>query len=304
LEAIGAIYRDITYVGDSSMSLSLSLPCGWYSCKAEGGDQDVLVFDGQQEGYENLAKMLQGETVTSFESDTVSMMNQFFGGFQMPPYYHDLELFYGHWKSTNTIPEYNEFEERDAIDVNEVAKRMLAENVGMANKKEYVQTAYVKHSSIIDNIYGGFENYYKRVKEYLFNDDEDSTNPPVIELMPAESIPFDRTPYYDLQELYQEVCQERFGGKYEGINSIEWTDKAYTSYYGKYYIGGRIRINCLLNSKDVPREVIKFVLYHEMLHRDNMFHDKDFYEEEHKYPNYVKWDRFLDNKMGKFDFTL
>ena len=37
LEAIGAIYRDITYVGDSSMSLSLSLPCGWYSCKAEGG---------------------------------------------------------------------------------------------------------------------------------------------------------------------------------------------------------------------------------------------------------------------------
>ena len=304
LEAIGAIYRDITYVGDSSMSLSLSLPCGWYSCKAEGGDQDVLVFDGQQEGYENLAKMLQGENATSFESDTVSMMNQFFGGFQMPPYYHDLELFYGHWKSTNTIPEYHEFEERDAIDVNEVAKRMLAENVGMANKKEYVQTAYVKHSSIIDNIYGGFENYYKRVKEYLFNDDEDSTNPPVIELMPAESIPFDRTSYYDLQELYQEVCQERFGGKYEGINSIEWTDKAYTSYYGKYYIGGRIRINCLLNSKDVPREVVKFVVYHEMLHRDNLYHDKDFREKEHEYPDYVIWDRFLDNTMGKFDFTL
>lgn len=304
LEAIGAIYRDITYVGDSSMSLSLSLPYGWYACKAEDGDQDVLVFDGQQEGYENLAKMLQGENATSFEYDTVSMMNQFFGGFQMPPYYHDLELFYGHWKSTNTIPEYHEFEERDAIDASEIAKRMLEENVGVANKKEYVRTAYARHSSIIDNIYGGFDEYYKRVKVYLFNDDQESTNPPVIELMPAESIPFDRTPYHDLLELYQEVCQERFGGKYEGIESVEWTDKAYTGYYGKYYIGGRIRINCLLNSKDVPREVIKFVLYHEMLHRDNMSHDKDFYEKEHRYPDYVKWDRFLDNKMGKFDFTL
>lgn len=304
VEAIGAIYRDIKYVGDSSMSMSLSLPCGWYACMSEEGYQDVLVFDEQQEGYENLAKMLQGENIASFESDTVSMMNQFFGGFQMPPYYRDLELFYGHWKSTNTIPEYHEFEERDAIDASEVAKRMLAENVGVANKKEYVQAAYVQHSSIIDNIYGGFDIYYKRVKEHLINDDENITPKPPIELMPMECIPFDRTPYYDLQELYQEVCQERFGGKYEGIESVEWTDKAYTSYYGMYYFGGRIRINCLLNSKDVPREVIKFVIYHEMLHRDNLSHDKDFYEKEHKYPGYVKWDRFLDNTMGKFDFTM
>jgi hypothetical protein len=41
-----------------------------------------------------------------------------------------------------------------------------------------------------------------------------------------------------------------------------------------------------------------------MLHRDNLFHDKAFREKEHEYPDYVKWDRFLDNTMGKFDFTL
>ena len=304
VEAIGAIYRDIKYVGDSSMSSWLSLPCGWYTCKSEDGEQDVLVFDEQQDGYENLAKMLEGKDVTSFESDVVAIMNKFFGGFYMPPHYHDLELFYSHWKSTNTIPEYHEFDERDAIDICEVAKNMLAENIGVADVRQYVQNAYTRHSSIIDSIYGGFESYLKQVRDCLSDDGKVNARNTPIELMPVENIPFDRTPYYDLQELYQEVCQERFGGTYEGIESVAWTDKAYTSYYGQYYIGGHIRINCLLNSKDVPREVIKYVLYHEMLHRDSLLHDKDFREKEHEYPDYVKWDRFLDNTMGKFDFTL
>ena len=62
-----------------------------------------------------------------------------------------------------------------------------------------------------------------------------------------------------------------------------------------------IEINCVLNSKDVNREVIKFLIYHEMLHRENRLHDKTFYEEEHKYPNWEKHDNFLNEKMYKFD---
>ena len=195
-------------------------------------------------------------------------------------------------------------EERDEIDAVALAKNMITENVGVADIQKYVQDVYDKHSSIIENIYGDFDLYFKKVIDCLMNGGQPNHSTLAIEPMPMENIPFDRTPYYDLQELYQEVCRERFGGTYEGIESIAWTERAYTSFYGKYYIGGLIRINCLLNSKDVPREVVKYVIYHEMLHRDNWRHDKVFREKEHEYPDYVKWDRFLDNTLGKFDFTL
>lgn len=71
-----------------------------------------------------------------------------------------------------------------------------------------------------------------------------------------------------------------------------------------YYGGGKILINSLLNSPDVPREVVKFVIYHELLHRDYPYHDKVFYDNEHKYPKYVEWNRFLDNTFEKFDFDM
>jgi predicted metal-dependent hydrolase len=50
--------------------------------------------------------------------------------------------------------------------------------------------------------------------------------------------------------------------------------------------------------------VVKFIIYHELLHRDNPFHNKEFRKNEHKYPGYVEWDRFLDNTFEKFDFDM
>lgn len=81
--------------------------------------------------------------------------------------------------------------------------------------------------------------------------------------------------------------QEFWNGEFEGIPSISWTDKPYKTYYGiHYYPDHFIKINSILNSKDVPKEVVKFVIYHEMLHRDYYKHNKDFREQEHLYPNY------------------
>ena len=57
----------------------------------------------------------------------------------------------------------------------------------------------------------------------------------------------------------------------------------------------------MLNSKDVKEEVIKYLIYHEMLHKDYKYHDKAFKIEEHKYPHWEEYDNFLDEKMYKFD---
>ena len=126
-----------------------------------------------------------------------------------------------------------------------------------------------------------------------------------VEELPMELIPFDRTPYYNLEDLVQKVKDKMFNGIFGGINSITWTDKPYKMYYGLHTVNmegeHHIKINSILNSKDVPEEVVMFVIYHELLHRDNMSHDKEFKEEEHKYPNYAEWEYFLDGHMKDFD---
>ena len=85
-------------------------------------------------------------------------------------------------------------------------------------------------------------------------------------------------------------------------HGITWTPKACKSYYGKFYPDDNsIKINCLLNSKSVSREVVKYVIYHELLHRDYPKHDAAFRAKEHKYPDYVGCEEFLYGKMRQFD---
>lgn len=85
------------------------------------------------------------------------------------------------------------------------------------------------------------------------------------------------------------------------ISSNTWTDKVYRTYYGVHYgFDHSIKINSILNSRDVPREAVKFVIYHEMLHRDNMSHDKYFRVEEQRYPKFEECEHFLMSNMEKF----
>ena len=137
------------------------------------------------------------------------------------------------------------------------------------------------------------------LKKYIFEVEDIGKVRKVMEL-PAMLYSFRIKSTYNLEELYQEVVDEQFGGNYDGIGSITWTKKAYSTYYGKFYFNGNhIKINKVLDSPDVPKEVVKYVIYHEMLHRDYPKHNKEFRQLEHKYPNYVEWDRFLDNGVDK-----
>lgn len=93
-----------------------------------------------------------------------------------------------------------------------------------------------------------------------------------------------------------------FDGVSPDLGKIAWTSKAYKGFYGRFWHDSHnIDINCVLNSKDVDPEVIKFILYHEMLHREFSSHDKIFRIEEQKYPKYEYHQHFLEDTMNKFD---
>ena len=46
---------------------------------------------------------------------------------------------------------------------------------------------------------------------------------------------------------------------------------------------------------------VKYVIYHELLHRDYHRHDKAFREQEHKFRNYEECEYFLDGHMNDFE---
>ncbi|MGQ0736189.1 MAG: hypothetical protein ACT4QD_21370 [Acidobacteriota bacterium] len=65
--------------------------------------------------------------------------------------------------------------------------------------------------------------------------------------------------------------------------------------------GGRIRINCLLNSPDFSAETLRFLLWHEFLHVHlKSGHTPEFRQYERMWPDYVACDREMDSLNERF----
>jgi hypothetical protein len=225
-------------------------------------------------------------------------LQKYFGGFELPPRNEDLEVFLDNIKTDDVMPHFFRFEARKLIDPAFVSQKIKDEGL---NFVDYANKLY-EENEIVENIFGSIQEYRQRIFDFI---NYENGIPPIgikVEEMPIEQIPFRQEPIYDINELTKEVIDEMFHGDYAGIQSIDWTDRVYTKYYGIYRAtDNSIRINCLLNSPDVPRETVKYVIYHELLHRDYWNHDKAFRAVEHKYPEYTEHERFLDYQISKFE---
>jgi hypothetical protein len=208
------------------------------------------------------------------------------------------------YKLSGEFPHLNHFKERNDIDAALIAMRLKDENVGIADLDGRISQIYQTNKAIIDSIYGGEEEYNRRVNDFIRYPDGIRPLGMKIEEIEDEALTIDPTPCYDIDQLVAEVVNEMFDGTYGKLPPIMWTDKPYSTFYGMYHYhknGHFIRINCMLNSKSVPKEVVKYVIYHELLHRDNFRHDAIFRALEHKYPNWTEHERFLDFTFPKFD---
>ena len=200
-------------------------------------------------------------------------------------------------------------DQRNEIDAALLAKRLLRENVGIADLDDRICAVYEEYSQIIDSLYGGKEEYLQRVMDFIRYPKGIQPLGMKVEELPEESLSLDPTPVYDLDELVNEVIHQQFDDAYGRLPPVRWTKHAYKSYFGEYCKpkdekdGDYILINCVLNSKDVPREVVKYVIYHELLHRDNWKHDKTFRAKEHQFPNWTEYDRFLDFTFPQFNLN-
>lgn len=291
------IYQSIVF-GHLESNQSVMLPVGWYSLIDKDGEiVRMLVFENQLAG---IKRMMEEKSVWKKDSafDGNQAISKYFTGFGDIPKAEELDILIDNVRNNEDQPAIHSFENRKKVEPYYVAK------TATDNGKDVMEYAGEVYDTfpIVADLYESKEAYIMKVCEAKLYGNTRRMIGQKVEELPVELIPFDRTPVYDLDELVQEVKDEMFGGAFEGLGTIKWTDKAYKEYFGiHYWATHNIMINSVLNSKDVPKEVVKYVIYHEMLHYNNMSHDSFFRELEHKYPNYEEWDHFLDAHMAEFD---
>ena len=279
------------------------LPYGWYDIDDENyEDRKLLVFDCQAEGYDELIKN-RARTFENPDYTGKMALDEFFGGFGLKPKAQDLQLFLDTYRKEE--PKLYLFKEQKEIDAYTLSRRLLEENVGIADLDTKIADHYTEHKDLIDSVYGGSEEYRQRVIDFIRYPKGIAPLGMRIEEIPEESLHLDRTPVYNLEELADEVVKERFEDEpYGALPKLCWTERPLKGYFGKYEPRNGdpvVTINCVLNSCDVPREAVKYVIYHELLHRDEMHHTRKFRTMEHRYPDWTEHERFLDVTFPKFD---
>lgn len=296
VDLIRDIYQSIRF-SYGPKAVHLAMPYGWYSLLKDDEDYPLLVFEDQCEGYASIID--HRDTVCRPSPDSINtIIARYFRGFALTPREEDVLLFIDNLRAGEDAPQMFVFNNREQIDPGYVADRIKKDHLELFSETAILFETYPE----AENIYGSIENYRQNVFDILNLGIKPLGNR--VEEMPWEQIPFTMDQPYKVDHLLREVLNERFDGHYDDIESVTWTDRPMKKYFGVYNAGGRIKINSILNSSQVPKEVVKYIIYHELLHRDYPYHDKAFRSQEHMYPDYVEHERFLDGQFLKFKFEM
>lgn len=308
IDAIRDIVKGITYKGEFKDYRMSTLPVGWYDVIDEdGNDAKVIVFENQLSGYENFKNDFE-KYVTDNEVTPVDILGQYFRIFGMLPGENELDNMLRFIRQENEYPAFNTFEDRDSVEPLSIAKKIEDENLSYKGIVALISKTFEQHKELILSLYGSQEYYRQRISDCLLFPkgivpvltQVEEVDKEVYKLSPE---PIEAT----IDELLTEVIKEQSANLPYNFTrpEIYWTERPAGSYFGVFYHDyDLIYINSLLNSVSVPREVVKFVIYHECLHQEFVGHPKEFREKEHLYPNFQECQHFLDYTLRDFELDF
>ncbi|MDP7250824.1 MAG: hypothetical protein QGF00_14555 [Planctomycetota bacterium] len=100
---------------------------------------------------------------------------------------------------------------------------------------------------------------------------------------------------YDMDEIFESVNNTFFNGNIERPR-LRWSQRETFRKFGHYsFIKDEVMLSSTLDSPDVPRSVVEFVMYHELLHKKHglrivggkrFAHTAAFKTDEKRFPNY------------------
>lgn len=299
-ELVREAYRLVmSNVKGSFESIYDCLPHSWYSWEEENDDQIgylrryVLVFENQVDGFEELHSKIIDDRNFPTEIDEAyakKIIRDYFLDTNDPiPSTYDLISLLLAYKKNADVNKYT-VGEKGKIDPSIVAKQLR--NSNFADLKIETDRFYDdENNSLCRVFYPGESGKYDFYEE-VFNAMKRISSPPkppgsdiarLVEELPANLGELRKWPSnepgYRLNELWDTVTTKNFPKGPPKVSDIRYAKKPLKTYWGFCrYTDGRITLNPIINSPDVPRFVIEFLLYHEILHAYLPYsgHNKDF----------------------------
>lgn len=275
------------------------IPCGWYAVLSDSGeDKKVLVYEKQIESYQSLKAEIP--FVLEENIDVAYIRERFFTGLVIQPDVdeQDLALIWNMVLDTNEMPEYFSFEQKNLIDPKVIYNKMTKLFSKSEEQEEWLKRYYDDHR-IVQQIY----RYFYAFKTTVLNAKIEKSQS-IIEQQDEREKYHIIDNYYDLYEIMNELLVTYSDLNIDNLKEVSWSVRIVKSWFGicrRTYMEEsdnytyKININRLLSSPDIDREVVKYVLFHELLHQNGLWnHDCDFREKEWSYPNSEELDGRLD----------
>lgn len=274
-----------------------ALPHSWYQwtdiIDGEEIDRSIIVFDSQVNAYEKLIEYYSNPNNSIpdvlNEENVKKIIYDFFDDCEDPlPNESDIVMLLGALRKKLIINNFT-FEEKKEFDVRVLAKKFIDLNriqLRKELKKVYDQNTLCRklYKNIFNNFYDEVSREIDKIVAQSINDTSEKI------LIPNHEKPEIRewiTEGYNLMDIVKSVVYDD-NGNLNKIHfpdgeppnyRISFTNKNLKSYFGICrYSDKTIKINKLLNSPDVPRFVLEFLVYHELLHTvlPNNGHDNTF----------------------------
>lgn len=296
-----------------------AVPVGWYLLeRAVDGDdvrQVIAVYAHQTPCWEALFdELATASPATLTERSEESDFENFFGDCDLPrPSRHEFSQAMAHLRAGGDRPEFKSLKDRERCDPHALAKEIWTQDLGEKGKSSMLAERY---SPLAQAIYPSLRDFRGAVEDALYEiqHPDESTRVvravPVFHPLPSEMMREGGN--YDLSRLMQDVLARgqsllKLTDPLPFSATLKWTKKKVKGWYGMAYPeqgkrgAGEIRINCLLNSPDVPVETIRFLLWHEYLHLYlSRFHDREFRKAEKLWPGSSAADHVLDSLNERF----
>jgi superfamily II DNA or RNA helicase len=302
-----------------------AIPHGWYilerNVDEEGIHQIIPVYDHQRPFWDELIRRLEQAANTPDGWTPEAIRDDIFADCVGPnmflplrPSLHDIGLMLEHFRSGGNGPEYRELADRRTHDPWEVAQKIWKENIGAQSVGEFIKSRY---DGLARAIYPDPREYEAAINDALYeirNPGESTRRPPVIPVFnPLPDQQLAPGPAHNLDLMLTEVLFK--GAEILGVDAplsyegtVRWSSYVLRRWYGyaewrrEDPVGrGRITLNRLLDSPDISRNAMLFLLWHEFLHIHlHQGHTPEFRELEHSWPNFPEWNRELDNLPERF----
>jgi len=301
-ELIAEAYRLVkSNVKGTFLGVHQCLPHSWYYWEEEYENdiqrRYILVFENQVEGFQKLiAEYADSSSIPAEIEEPLArdLLRRYFGDCPDPlPRWTEIRSLLNAYREKLDIHHYT-FADKAEFDPAKLARDIYDRKLSDQEKPAYLQKIY-DEKPVCQLVYrNDFQAFYEDVNLQLLKLIAWETGKARDPIIPQASMPKVVSEWpeghsgYRLGEIWDAVISQpkHFPNGVPEVRDLCYSDKPLKNLWGFFrYDDKRVCVNRTLNTPDVPRFVLEFLVYHEALHADmpNSGHDSGFRERERRF---------------------